>query len=331
MTNPIPADMLKQLRHLLASAISDAKAYEVPALCRRLNLGDGTAEEAFSSKYRYAQKRIAEVSPSQVIDSAKALVAEEAHFELSEQLAKISELGGPQVTTLTRRRPIALFDDRPLATDIEDIDLIRSVWPIAQMPAPIQGAGHTLEDDIIRHTIRNDDLTQRELLEALGLLTCSRHQLFKFLVAVTAPNAQTPEGQAALVPLIDDLLRKDGYTLAVAGKISGSPHYLVKPAPNGSPADESISATLAAFDSNQVHSRSFPGVCSPARQAAGPLPSCVPKAGHSRATVASCRRLNSGSAAMLKPTASRSPTAIGSILPASGDPRRVIGRRPTLS
>jgi hypothetical protein len=47
----------------------------------------------------------------------------------------------------------------------------------------------------------------------------------------------------------------DGYTLAVAGKISGSPHYLVKQTPIGSPADESISAALAAFDPDQVHSR----------------------------------------------------------------------------
>lgn len=255
MNVPIPPDALKQIRHLLASAISDTKAYGVPALCRRLNLADGTEEEAFASKYKYAQKRLAGVPAQQIIESAKALVAEEPHFELSEQLAKIDELQGAQVTTLTRRRLIALFEGRPLATEINDIDLIRSVWPISQIVAPIQGTGHTLEDDIIRHTIRNDDLTQRELLEALGLLTCSRLQLFKFLAAVTAPDAQTPEGQAALVPQIDELLRRDGYTLAVAGNISGSPHYLVQKAPIGSPADDSISAALAAFDPNQVHSR----------------------------------------------------------------------------
>ena len=255
MTGMISPLMLKNLRHLLASAISEAKAYDVPGLCRRLNLGDGTDQEAFASKYKYAHKRLAEAAAAQVIDSARALTAEEAHFELAEQLAKVDELQGAPVTTLTRRRLVALFEGRPLATEIEDIDLIRSLWPIATMPAPIQGAGHSLEDDIIRHTIRNDDMTQRELLEALGLLTCSRTQLFKFLAAVAAPDAQTPEGQAALAGKIDQLLRNDGYTLAFAGKISGSPCYVVAPAPKGSPADESISAALAAFDPTQVHAR----------------------------------------------------------------------------
>jgi abortive infection Abi-like protein len=41
----------------------------------------------------------------------------------------------------------------------------------------------------------------------------------------------------------------------MAGRISGSPFYEVRPNPTGSPADESISATLAVFDPTQVHAR----------------------------------------------------------------------------
>jgi hypothetical protein len=123
------------------------------------------------------------------------------------------------------------------------------------MPAQIQGAGHTLEDDVHRYTIRNNDLTQRQLLELLGILTCSRSRLFKFLIAVTAPDAQSAWGQAALAASIDELLRKDGYVLGLAGSISGSPHYTVRLAPSGSPADDGISAALAAFDPTQVHAR----------------------------------------------------------------------------
>ena len=93
------------------------------------------------------------------------------------------------------------------------------------------------------------------MLETLGVLTCSREQLFKLLAAVTAPEARSGPEQAELAKKIDALLRLDGYTLAVAGKISGSPFYGVRPAPIGSPADESISRTLAAFDPTQVHAR----------------------------------------------------------------------------
>jgi len=224
-------------------------------LCRRLNLADGTEQEAFASKYKYAQKRLAEVASAEVLASARALISEEDHFGLAESVAKIDELAGPPITKLTRQRIIALFEGRPLATEIEDMNLIGSVWPITRMPAQIQGAGNTLEDDIHRYTIRNNDLTQRQMLELLGLLTCSRGRLFKFLNAVTAPDAQSAGAQAALVASIDDLLRKDGYLLAPAGKVSGSPYYAVRPAPRGSPADDRISAVLAAFDPTQVHVR----------------------------------------------------------------------------
>lgn len=50
-------------------------------------------------------------------------------------------------------------------------------------------------------------------------------------------------------------MQHDGYALVLAGRISGSPFYAVRPAPTGSPADDSISAALAAFDPTQVHAR----------------------------------------------------------------------------
>jgi hypothetical protein len=112
-----------------------------------------------------------------------------------------------------------------------------------------------LEDYLHRHTVRNDDLANRDVLETLGLLVCSRAQLFRFLAAVTAPETRSGPEQAELAEKIDALLRHDGYTLASAGRMSGSPIYAVRPVPTGSPADESISAALAAFDPTQVHAR----------------------------------------------------------------------------
>lgn len=88
-----------------------------------------------------------------------------------------------------------------------------------------------------------------------GLLTCSRAQLFRFLAAVTSPEARTGPEQHELAQKIDALLRHDGYALGLAGRISGSPFYAVRPVPVGSPADERISAALAAFDPTQVHAR----------------------------------------------------------------------------
>ena len=229
-----PPLMLKELRQLVASAISDVKAYDVPGFCRRLGLADGTEQEAFNSKFKYAQKRLADVGGPRVVEIAREILSENVHFALSELVAKIDELAGPEITTLTRRRLIAFFDQEPLSSELSDIELIRSVWPIATMP-PHYPRRASLEEDIVQHTVANDDWSQRDLLEALGLLTCSRAQLFRFLETVTAPDAQTPNRQRALAEKIDQLLLHDGYRLAVAGKLSGSPRYAVRRALKGAP------------------------------------------------------------------------------------------------
>ncbi len=175
-SNVAPA-MLKELRQLLASAIADAKAYDVPGLCRRLNLGDGEDREAFASKFKYAHKRLIEVTAEQVVASARQLTAEGSYFALSEQLAKIDELKGAPVTTLTRRRLIALFEGRPFARDRRHRTHSQPMANRITGPHPSTEA--TLEDYLHRHTIRNDDLTRRDVLETLGLLTCSRAQLLQ--------------------------------------------------------------------------------------------------------------------------------------------------------
>ena len=247
--------MLQQLRETIASVISNAKAYDVPGLCRRLGLADGTEEEAFKSKFRYAHKRVVELNVEAAIKCARELATEDDDYSLVELLAKVDELSDPVITTITRRRLMGLFKNKPLATEIKEIEFIRAIWPIAQMPAPIQGGGYTLEDDIYRHTIENDDLSQDELLEHLGLLTCSRAQLSKFLEAVTSPEFQEEEVQSQFASKINELLLKDGYTLQQIGVISGSPHYKVQKCSSGAPADQEITKSLAAFEPDQIQPR----------------------------------------------------------------------------
>jgi hypothetical protein len=190
MSGPFPPAMIKELRQLLASAIADAKAYDVPALCRRLNLGDGEEQEAFASKYKYAHRRLVEVSSKQVVASARQLLAEEQHFDLGEQLARIDEWSSPAVTTLTRRRLIALFAEILLSREIDEVEPVRGLWPIGSCRAPPTSDELSLEEFLRRQAFVNDRLMPQDL-ETLGLLTCSRAQLFRSLESVTAPEART--------------------------------------------------------------------------------------------------------------------------------------------
>lgn len=258
MSEPTPQALLRELRQQLASAIADAKAYDVPSLCVRLGLAEGSDEEAFSSKFRYAATRLAAIDSGAVLEAARRLLVEYEHFGLAEAAAHIEEANARRVSELTRRRLIAVFDGAALCTEIEEIDLLRRVWPISTMLSPYSLPGFepaTLEEHIIQHTIRNYDWSNKDLLEAVGLLTCSQRQLFRFLAAVTDPVAQRRERQTELVEGINAHLRHDGYTLAVSGRISGSPIYEVRPASIGTPADAPISAALKSFNPDHIHDR----------------------------------------------------------------------------
>ncbi|MDA5635760.1 MULTISPECIES: abortive infection family protein [Rhizobium/Agrobacterium group] len=249
-----PSTLTQDLRHQLASTISDFKSYEVPAICTRLGLADGTDDEAFQSKFKYAQKRLVGVGLPDLKRMAQNLLDEKGDYYLAEIVAKIDEDGTPPVTELTRRRLIGEFDGAPLATQIEDVELLQRVWPVATMQPSYAGRDNLL-DEVYQHTIRNDDWSQTDLLMKMGLLTCSKAQLFKFLHEVTHPVVQKPGAQLALVTRINNHLQHDGYRLAVVGKLSGSPVYEVKAAILSSPADNAISNALKAFDPNDVHDR----------------------------------------------------------------------------
>lgn len=252
-----PTAAIKQLRNALAGAIAEFSANEVPSLCNRLGLREGDREESFKSKFKYAERRLLEKSASELLPIAQRLLEEVDSYDVSEALARIEETNQATVSELTRRRIMAIFDKRPFSTEFEDIDFIRRVWPTSQMPSTFENyrTERTLDDDLFNAIVRNNDWDNREVLEAVGYLTCSQKQFFRFLEEVTSPLTQSPEAQTELAAAINDHVRHDGYRLIIVRRLSGSPVYEVQPAAIGSPADDAISQALADFDPDTVHAR----------------------------------------------------------------------------
>lgn len=253
MTTPSP-QMIRELRSDIANVISDFKAYDVPGVCTRLGLADGDGSEAFNSKYKYAMSRLSAVPAEGLLPMAKKLLLEVTNYRLSEQVAKFEEIDQPAVTEITRRRILSILKTRPLTTELDEVESIQRIWPVAKIPSPYGSSGGLLED-IYQHTVRNYDWGTDEMLIHLGFLSCSQRQLFRFLEELTAPVVQTLEAQAALVADLNSHLQHDGFRLAMTGKVSGSPIYKMQRAILGSPADHGISAALQAFDPNDVHGR----------------------------------------------------------------------------
>lgn len=255
MKRAVPTKLIQELRHELASAISGYKAYEVPSVCARLGLEKGSEEEAFQSKYKYASSRLAAIGVERLLEKARLILGEIDAFHLRETVEKIMDLERSEVTRLTRRRLVKLLSVGTLVSEVDEYDFVSTVFPLSSMSAPDPNDGRTLEEFLIQHTLRNDDLTQQEYLESLKLMSCSTALFFHFVEQLTSAEYQSEERQKKLSAQIDTLLRYDGYMLAQTGKISGSPIFKVVSLPEGNPADLEITSTLNAFDPGQIGER----------------------------------------------------------------------------
>jgi hypothetical protein len=252
-----PTPLLNELRESMASKIAGFSANDVPSVCKAIGLREGDTDESFRSKFKYAERRLLEKSGGELIDVAARLLERSDSYAVLEAKSKVEEFGTPTVSELTRRRVVGIFNDRPITTELEYMDFLGRVWPLADMPSSFARAAseQTFGDDLFQAIVRNDDWTNREILENSGILTCSQRQFFRFLEEVTSPMVQTADGQVALADAINEHVKHDGYRLTIVRRMSGSPVYQVQPSIIGSPADGGISEILAAYDAETIHAR----------------------------------------------------------------------------
>jgi hypothetical protein len=265
MTTPsvVPdAATIKHLRQLIASIISNQKAYNVPGVCSRYGLADGTGEEAFSSKFKYVMQRVQHLPSAEVLRVARALQLDEPNAELKEALTKFDERSGPLITPLTRQRIVDELDLVPLSGKLSEIEFLKKLWPIDAMQPPFSVAGlasgeFTMEDYLVRHRIANDDMSNKDVLEMLGIHTCSQKQFFRLLEEMLGPLTREIPEQSDLVTRLNRHLSHDGFRIEEAGRMSGSPIYEVRQTTKSgsTPADSEISKALLAFNPDEIHAR----------------------------------------------------------------------------
>jgi hypothetical protein len=252
---------LSALRDAITGAIAAEKAYNVPGLCVRLGLDDGEESEAMSSKARYASARLAKLTADKLLGVAWALLEEREDFGMREAANLVAERGTPQISDLTRRRILSVYDGNEICTEYDEIEFIGRIWPISSMAGDQEERSiddwgfRSLKDDIFQHMRRNDDWSNRDLLERLGLMHSSQAPLFRFLEASVHPTTVDEATQKARVEQLNTHLQHDGYRLTRTGSMSGSPIYSIAAHAIGSPADAAISSTLERFEPEQIHGR----------------------------------------------------------------------------
>lgn len=85
----IPPGFFKKLRDAIAEVIAKSSANDVPAICRRYDIGDGDSNEAMGGKARYVNNRLLSLPNNRVLDIARAVAEDEGDPRLLELLASI--------------------------------------------------------------------------------------------------------------------------------------------------------------------------------------------------------------------------------------------------
>jgi hypothetical protein len=246
-----------QLQQLIASVLSCHKSYLVPGICEGYGLAEGTDEEAFRSKFKYVMARLQPLSAEEILRIARAVQSAEDSADLDEAIAKLDERGARQITSLTRQRIITEIDRVSLSGNLDEIQFLKNLWPIDKMNAPGFSRETRMEDYIIRHRINNSDMTNKDVLEALGINQSSQKQFFRLLEAMLDPLCRETPEQSDLKTRLNRHLFHDGFSVEEVRRMSGAPVYAVCPLtkPGTTPADEEIGKALLAFSPDEIHGR----------------------------------------------------------------------------
>ncbi len=85
----IPPGFFRKLRDAIAGVIAKASANDVPAICRRYDIGDGDRDEAMGGKVRYVNNRLLSLSNDRVLVIGKAVAQDDGDPHLLELLASL--------------------------------------------------------------------------------------------------------------------------------------------------------------------------------------------------------------------------------------------------
>jgi hypothetical protein len=220
--------MNSQIRHLIADALYPTKSYSLPAVCERYGLEPGNGDEAFNSKRQYVLRRLEKLSDEEVLHVAKSVLADFPDDPLQsavEQLDRHKQV----VSDITRQRIAEALNKFSLSGKTDLLDFLTKHWPGIYRASSNINFEWTLHDELYQHAVKNDDYSNEEILKLLGFFNCSQSKIFAFIEDMVHPLHRDEDQQLAIVEKLDPLLRRDGFTLARSGRVSGYPIYRIQP------------------------------------------------------------------------------------------------------
>ncbi|MFJ2458102.1 hypothetical protein ACIOVC_06070 [Pseudomonas neuropathica] len=220
---------LEDIRDAIAASLHSVKAYDLPGLCIKLGLEVGTEEEAYRSKRTYVRSRLRSHNLNELFALAKNVMDEIGDTELEDFVGELMTPESHRISDITRRAILGTLDQvHPLFGEIPALDGLQVLNPSWGMSGPEAGFLNTLYSDVERHFVRNDDYSNSVALKHCGAMTCSQQRFFDLIAYVLSPECRTDPEQKVLVPILNDLLAADGFSLAVVKEISRRDVYGIR-------------------------------------------------------------------------------------------------------
>ena len=216
------------IRDSLVNYLRLYSALDLPSICERLQIPCNNDLDPMHSKATYLKSGINKMKDNEIVDLVKAIIADGDCSDLIEQIDRYLEVELFEITTVTRRKILNwLAEQTDLEGELQINKFLNRIWDLKNMSS-IYGESNR-EEDILRHMVRNDDLTYKQLLEdVLKVIYVSDNTFKRFIEELIYPDLRDSSRQKEYVNVLNSFLKVDGYTLLCSNYVSGNPVFLLQ-------------------------------------------------------------------------------------------------------
>lgn len=216
------------VRNALVEYLRVYSALDLRSICERLQIPCNNDLEPMHSKAIYLKSGINKMKDKEIIELVKAIVSDNDCPELIEKIDRYLEEELFEITTITRRKILNWLSEQiDLEGELRIDKFLNRIWNLENMPS-VYGEINR-EEDILRHMVRNDDLTYKELLEdVLKVIYVSDNTFKRFMEELVYPDVHNTERQKEYVKVLNSYLKDDGYSLYCSNYVSGNPVFTLQ-------------------------------------------------------------------------------------------------------
>ena len=216
------------VRNALVEYLRVYSALDLRSICERLQIPCNNDLEPMHSKAIYLKSGINKMKDKEIIELVKAIVSDNDCPDLIEKIDRYLEEELFEITTITRRKILNWLSEQiDLEGELRIDKFLNRVWNLENMPS-VYGEINR-EEDILRHMVRNNDLTYKELLEdVLKVIYVSDNTFKRFMEELVYPDVHNTERQKEYVKVLNSYLKDDGYSLYCSNYVSGNPVFTLQ-------------------------------------------------------------------------------------------------------